>query len=154
MVHSKFAAANDAPRNRVAMPANGSVPFSIWAAQLRPSITSPPKTSVAAGFAGGTRNKSKQFFLRALRSSPRVSISGVPPSWCATRSFPSRMPTGCRSSITAATCVPRWMIVPRSKSAALIFAVPGAPDRAINSRSSRSRFGSDHGTRWPCRRNA
>ena len=28
MVHSKFAAANDAPSNKAAMPANGSVPFS------------------------------------------------------------------------------------------------------------------------------
>ena len=47
------------------------------------------------GFDGGTRNTSKRCFLRSLRSSPSVTISGAPASWCATRSFSSRMPTGC-----------------------------------------------------------
>ena len=65
MVHSKFAAANDASRSTGAMPAKGSVPFSIFAAQLRPSMTSPPKTRVAAVF-GGARAKQIEAILPAF----------------------------------------------------------------------------------------
>src|SRR5260370_41547610 len=59
------------------MTSNGSVPFWIFAAQLRPSITSPPKINLDADFAGRTRYKSKRFVLRSLRSWPSVTTSGA-----------------------------------------------------------------------------
>ena len=76
-------------------------------AQLTNLTNSPPDSTMIAGMNYQETITWTPDANGNPKSSTSVISSGAPGSWWATRSFSSRMPMGFRSSITAATCVPR-----------------------------------------------